>query len=72
MLISRGPVYVSSETAGFAAHTGCECFPEPLFDGQEDWQGSEQYYHFQGIWNDVNEHRSGKAALNAFRRAMSA
>lgn len=73
MLISRGPVYKSEETAGFAAHNGCECHPEPLFRGQGGaFPGHEQYDRYQALWDEVNARHSGRDALNAFRRAMSA
>lgn len=66
MLVSRGAVY-SKETASFQAHTpNCRCSAEPLYDHEDE---SPDVLALREQWNDVTAGLSGKAALNAFRRA---
>lgn len=71
MLISRGPVY-KKETAQFLSHKHCTCKAVPVFKGQrKSWPGYEQYKEANGLWVASTSGHSGKAALDAFRRALS-
>lgn len=71
MLASRGPVYRSEDTAGFEAHPGCACEPEPTYSRNAPWPpGARQA---QQVWRDAT---SGLARdddpLNALRRHLAA
>jgi hypothetical protein len=71
MLASRGPVYKDDSTgsAGFQAHDGCGCTPEPVFSRDAEWPaGSRQY---RDLWNELTDGESGPDAINAFRRGFS-
>lgn len=65
-LASRGAVY-SKSTAGFQAHTpNCRCTAEPLYDHEDD---PPDVVALRDQWNETTAGLSGRAALNAFRRA---
>lgn len=70
MLISRGPVYRSEETAHFVAHNGCTCLPVPMFKGRKHWDGRDQYLEYRKQWDELTAGHSGDNALNAFRRGI--
>jgi hypothetical protein len=87
MLISRGPVYKTAETAGVIRgmmtewHPNCDCKVVPVFKrGSKDWPGYEQYRKLEKLWADVTKgYKTGKTAgpgavtdaLNAFRRHLN-
>lgn len=73
MLVSRGPVYKSSESAtqkrsGGAYHDHCSCGAEPVFDKNAEWPGGAK--QIRDLYDRATEGFSGKDALNAFRRAV--
>lgn len=74
MLISRGPVYRSAESAQFSDgdlyHDNCHCSAIPVFS-QEQYDKSAAFdlnrqYHEE--WPRVTKGLSGKAAVSAWRR----
>lgn len=78
MLISRGPVYRTAETAGFDEegdlyHDNCHCFAELVY-------GDEQYAdkrfdlnrRYAKDWPRVTRGLSGKEALSAWRKYIRA
>lgn len=81
MLLSRGPVYLSFESAGgvsaetvgtgaakeFQWHDHCGCFAEPYVQGSP-WPEQNQRYH--DLWQRAKNDKSTNP-LNAFRRALS-
>lgn len=94
MLVSRGPVYRSAESAGAkvdnrdamqmtgasefsvaehmnAWHPGCDCKIVPVFD-LDNWSGKDRYEAAENMWKAETKGYSGKAAINAFRRATAA
>lgn len=70
MLASRGPVYKSEQTGDFKAHDHCHCGTEPVYSKDADWPPGARDY--QALWQESTRGHSGKAALNAFRRAFEA
>jgi hypothetical protein len=83
MLISRGPVYKTRESAEFSAdgqhyHDHCHCEPEPVFN-RDDWDGRAQYEHYHALWTATKADRtspdngpSSSEVRRAFRRAVEA
>ncbi|MEU3709002.1 hypothetical protein [Streptomyces catenulae] len=74
MLISRGPVYKSRESATFADgdryHDTCHCYAAPIFNWQQ-FQGSELTAlsrEYADLWPKVTKGLSGKSAVSAWRR----
>ncbi|MGW6745971.1 VG15 protein [Streptomyces sp. NPDC055025] len=74
MLISRGPVYKSRESATFADgdryHDNCHCYAAPVFSMQQ-YQGSELTAlsrEYEAQWPQVTKGLSGKSAVSAWRR----
>ncbi|WP_372407215.1 hypothetical protein [Streptomyces luteireticuli] len=74
MLISRGPVYKSRESATFADgdryHDHCHCYAAPVFSMQQ-YQGSELTAlsrEYEALWPQVTKGLSGKSAVSAWRR----
>ncbi|MFI5942196.1 hypothetical protein ACIBCB_18330 [Streptomyces uncialis] len=74
MLISRGAVYKSRESATFADgdryHDNCVCYAAPIFNRQQ-FQGSELMAlsrEYGALWPKVTKGLSGKAAVSAWRR----
>lgn len=67
MLASRGPVY-GADTAGFDAHDGCSCTPEPVYRSDADWPAGARDY--RALWNESTDGLSQQDAVNAFRRAL--
>ncbi|QPB09837.1 head maturation protease [Streptomyces phage Sentinel] len=74
MLISRGPVYRSQNSAEFADgdkyHDNCHCYAEPVFT-REQYNGSSTYElnrRYEELWPQVTRGLSGKAAVSAWRR----
>ena len=74
MLISRGPVYKSRESATFADgdryHDNCHCYAMPVFNWQQ-YKGSELTAlsrEYEALWPQVTKGLSGKAAVSAWRR----
>lgn len=67
MLISRGPVYRSQDTAGGMNqwHTHCSCQAVPAVGGV--WEGRNQYEAADRLWR---EHAKTGDQLNSFRRAV--
>lgn len=85
MLVGRGPVYKTEAAAetvvgrrgrprgtrplGEAFHNRCGCSAEPVYRVGEM---SPQARHYQRLWRETTQGLSGRDALNAFRRALSA
>jgi hypothetical protein len=74
MLISRGPVYRSQNSAEYADgdkyHDNCHCYAEPVFS-REQYNGSSTYElnrRYEELWPKVTRGLSGKAAVSAWRR----
>nr|WP_202532361.1 hypothetical protein [Streptomyces sp. SID3212] len=74
MLISRGPVYKSRNSATFVDgdryHDNCHCFAAPIFSLQQ-YQGSELTAlsrEYEALWPEVTNGLSGKSAVSAWRR----
>lgn len=75
MLISRGPVYKSRESAlygedGSEFHDNCYCTAIPVFT-QEQYDQDPMFdlnHEYQDLWPRVTRGLSGKAALKAWRR----
>ncbi|MFE7124039.1 hypothetical protein [Streptomyces sp. NPDC057617] len=74
MLISRGPVYKSRESATFVDgdryHDNCHCYAAPVFSMQQ-YQGSELTAlsrEYEALWPQVTKGLSGKSAVSAWRR----
>ncbi|ATI18709.1 hypothetical protein SEA_DAUDAU_8 [Streptomyces phage Daudau] len=74
MLISRGPVYRSGNSAEFADgdkyHDNCHCYAEPVFS-REQYNSSPTYElnrRYEELWPKVTRGLSGKAAVSAWRR----
>lgn len=74
MLSSRGPVYVTEDTADFRSHDHCTCMAEPGYQGTE-WPGRSREFH--DLYNEAileaeerGDLRRGTSndLLNAFRR----
>jgi len=73
MLASRGPVYLSAETAtttvsGDPYHDGCGCVAVPVFSRDDPWPGPGRYFH--DLWRRSTAGKSGKDAIKAFRHAL--
>lgn len=74
MLISRGPVYGSAESAttfgeGDLYHDNCNCYAEPVFS-REQYDSSPLFAlnrRYSEEWPRVTRGLSGKAALSAWR-----
>lgn len=68
MTASRGAVYKSEDAAGFEAHDGCHCEPEPIYRADAALPpGSERY---KQLWQEAKVGTDDP--VNAFRRALSA
>ncbi|AUG87193.1 head maturation protease [Streptomyces phage Omar] len=74
MLISRGPVYRSQNSAEFADgdkyHDNCHCYAEPVYT-REQYASSANYElnrRYEELWPKVTRGLSGKAAVSAWRR----
>ncbi|MEV5330853.1 hypothetical protein [Streptomyces werraensis] len=74
MLISRGPVYRSANSAEYADgdkyHDNCHCYAEPVFS-REQYNSSSAYElnrRYEELWPKVTRGLSGKAAVSAWRR----
>ncbi|MFE7463097.1 hypothetical protein ACFU6R_03195 [Streptomyces sp. NPDC057499] len=84
MLISRGVVYRSQQSAGPSLadlqsgdyadgdkyHDNCHCYAEPVFS-REQYRGSDLYElnrRYEQLWPKVTRGLSGKAAVSAWRR----
>lgn len=79
MLASRGPVYHSEESALERVtetgdidsyHNGCGCTVMPIYSKSDPWPG--QARDFERLWAEATKGYSGRAAMNAFRRAYEA
>lgn len=70
MLISRGPVYKSKETASFKAHPHCDCEVMPVFD-KKNWEGKDAYEAVLHAWTEhTRGYKNTKDRVNAFRRYL--
>lgn len=74
MLISRGPVYQSKQTAEYSDgkqyHINDQCYSEPVFSVQ-DYKTNPRYAlnrKYEAEWPKVTKGLSGKAAISAWRR----
>lgn len=72
MLVSRGPVYGSAQSAGDGEgwHDGCDCKVVPVFS-PENWAGKERYLAALEMWKRASADHSGKDAINEMRKAAS-
>ncbi len=75
MLASRGPAYLSEQTASRGAdgdryHDGCSCEPAPVYTSDQPLD--EQSQRFRDLWRRTTGGYSGLDALNAYRRALYA
>lgn len=69
MLASRGPVYLSRETAGFVAHDHCACTAEPVYHANAPWPGRAQEFH--DLWMKyIHKQYSGAEARRQWRRII--
>ena len=67
MLASRGPVYLSEDSAGFRAHDHCACTAEPVYSMDAPWPGRAQEFH--SLWREHIQGRySGKKAIREWER----
>lgn len=66
MLISRGAVYRSRETASFRAHDKCGCTPRAVYD--PSLVMSPQAEKLSAQFSDATRGLSGKAAVSAWQR----
>jgi hypothetical protein len=74
MLVSRGPVYESRESAGEGRkfHALCDCRVVPVFDAN-DWPGREAFKRAEQVWKRVTRGaKNNQDAMNRFRRAVEA
>lgn len=67
MLASRGPVY-SEQTVRFRAHGKCSCGAMAVYRRADGWTDQARRYREQ--WDETTAGRSGRDALNAFRRTL--
>lgn len=75
MLISRGFVYFSKESAarssdGDLYHDNCHCYADPVYSRSE-YDTSERYTlnrEYAKLWPEVTKGHSGRDAQNAWRR----
>ncbi|MBM7771229.1 hypothetical protein JOD54_001433 [Actinokineospora baliensis] len=68
LLASRGPVYRSADMTRW--HDRCDCLVVPVHN-PDDWEGRATFLAAQRLWRDSTEGKSGRDALNAFRRALT-
>lgn len=69
LLASRGPVY-RAETAGFDAHDGCHCQPEPVYsNGLGEYQNPGRTDEFRKLYDESTAGLGSSDSLTAFRRA---
>jgi hypothetical protein len=74
MLSSRGPVYLSQESATLAQdstryHDHCGCYAAPVYTHDAPWPGNGREY--QKLWAEATRGKHGQAAINAFRQALA-
>jgi hypothetical protein len=72
MLVSRGPVYRTRESAGEEKkfHPFCDCKVVPVFD-RKNWPGRDAFIRAQKVWKKHTKGaRNNKDAMNMFRRAV--
>jgi len=69
LLISRGAVYLTNETAGFRAHAHCRCMPIPVFKGQRNWTGKAEATKYEKLYASAT--KGSGDSLTAFRRAYA-
>ncbi|MGW1558321.1 VG15 protein [Streptomyces sp. NPDC002144] len=74
MLISRGPVYKSRESATFADgdkyHDNCHCYAMPIWN-RDQYQSSELTAlsrQYESLWPEVTKGHTGKDAVSVWRR----
>ncbi|WP_245938825.1 VG15 protein [Actinacidiphila glaucinigra] len=74
VLISRGPVYKSRESAlfkdGDKYHDNCNCYAMPIWN-RDQYQSSELTAlsrQYMALWPEVTKGKSGKAAVSVWRR----
>ena len=76
MLVSRGPVYRSEQTASRiggsqkAYHDNCDC-EVVLVREDQDWVGREEYEALEQLWASSTAGTNGKSALKAFTAALN-
>lgn len=67
MLASRGPVYLTEDSAGFSAHDHCACTAEPVYSAGAPWPGRAQEFH--RLWREhIHRRYSGAEARRQWRR----
>lgn len=72
MLISRGPVYRSRESAGDMKkfHNRCDCVIVPVFD-RDNFPGRDEWLQAERMWSQSTRGKNGTDALKAFRDRVS-
>lgn len=72
MLIGRGPVYRSRQSAGDMKrfHNRCDCVVVPVFD-RGSFPGRDEWLHAESMWSQSTRGKSGRDALKAFRDRVS-
>jgi hypothetical protein len=69
MLASRGPVYLTEDSAGFKAHDHCACTAEAVYHAGAPWPGRAAEFH--RLWNQhIKDRYSGKEARRQWRRLI--
>ncbi|MFE7480013.1 hypothetical protein [Streptomyces sp. NPDC057552] len=78
MLISRGPVYKSRQSATFADgdkyHDNCACYAMPVWS-RDQYQSSELTAlsrQYEALWPKVTKGHTGKDAISVWRRFIRA
>lgn len=72
MLIGRGPVYRSRESAGDMKkfHNRCDCVIVPVFD-RGSFPGRDEWLDAERMWSESTRGKNGTDALKAFRDRVS-
>lgn len=63
MLVSRGPVYTTRQTARFGAHNGCGCNVRIVFEGDSDGGWSPEAEKMKALWKATGDPSSFRSAL---------
>lgn len=67
MLASRGPVYLTKDSAGFRAHDHCACTAEAVYHANAPWPGRAR--EFRELWDRYIKGRySGRKAIREWER----
>lgn len=61
LLVSRGPVYRSERSAGFARHDGCGCSARLVVGDADPW--SSEARHYRDLWDAAPDESTFRAEL---------